>query len=123
MARVLVAEDDPDIGLLLRFKLEQAGIDVVVVANATAAVDAAREQVPDLFLLDVGLPGRSGLELCADLRADPTTRAVPIVLLSGGAHDWEIARGLAAGADEYLVKPISPQALLDRVQALIPGSA
>ncbi|GAA3868241.1 hypothetical protein GCM10022243_37390 [Saccharothrix violaceirubra] len=117
--RVLVAEDDPDIGLLIDFKLAQAGLDVITVADGAVVLDRARATEPDLFLLDVHLPGRSGLELCADLRQDPITRDKPIMLLSGGAHQWEIDEGLAAGANEYLVKPFSPAKLLEHVQNLL----
>lgn len=119
--RILVAEDDPDIRDLVQLKLEAAAFDVVAVADGAVALARALADPPDLFILDVTMPGLTGLQLCEALRREPTTAAIPIILLTARAQEADIGRGLASGADEYVVKPFSPQDLLARVEALIGG--
>ena len=117
--RVLVADDEDDIRALVALAVRKAGCDVVgSVADGGAALDFARTELPDLAVLDVSMPGATGLEVCAALRADPVTARIPILLLSAGASLDDVAAGLAAGADAYLAKPFQISGLVHQVQAL-----
>src|SRR5688500_14969951 len=123
MHRVLVADDDPDIRELVRFKLEQSGHEVTTVSDGDAALAAVRAEGPyALILLDVMMPRRSGIEVCEALRSDPATRSVPILLLTAAAQEADVDRGFAAGADDYIVKPFSPRELSSRVNAALARS-
>jgi DNA-binding response OmpR family regulator len=123
MHRVLVADDDCDIRELVRFKLEQAGHEVTTVADGNAALAVARVEGPfALILLDVMMPGSTGIEVCEALRSDPATRTVPILLLTAKAQEADVERGFAAGADDYIVKPFSPRELSNRVSAALARS-
>jgi DNA-binding response OmpR family regulator len=118
-ARVLVADDEEDIRLLVTLAVRKAGCTVVAsVADGTQALAAARAETPDLLVLDVSMPGASGLEVCAALRAEPATAGCRVLLLSAGASCDDIARGLSAGADAYLPKPFTVAALVARVREL-----
>jgi len=117
--RVLVADDEDDIRALVGLVVGKAGCTVVAsVSDGTAALAAARADRPDLAVLDVSMPGATGLEVCAQLRADPLTAGIRILLLSAGASPDDVARGLAAGADAYLAKPFAVAALVHQVRAL-----
>jgi DNA-binding response OmpR family regulator len=117
--RVLVADDEDDIRGLVCLAVRKAGAaDVTAVADGTAALAAARSQLPDLAVLDVSMPGATGLEVCSALRADPATAGIRILLLSAGASLDDVARGLAAGADAYLAKPFSVAGLVHQLRAL-----
>ncbi|WP_018681195.1 response regulator transcription factor [Actinokineospora enzanensis] len=119
MARILLAEDDPDLNDLVTFKLEQAGFEVTSVATGPDVLHAVEAGVPDLFLLDVTLPEMTGLEVCAALRRAEATRDSPVVLLTGLGRQTDIAAGLSSGADDYLLKPFSPNVLIERVNQLL----
>ncbi len=119
MATVLVADDDPDIRELVSFKLERAGHEVVAVADGPSAVAAALESPPDIAIIDVTMPGLSGLQVCAALRDDPRTAAVPLILLTARAHADDAHRGLQAGAVAYVTKPFSPRELVQQVESLL----
>ena len=117
--RVLVADDEDDIRALVCLAVRKSGCTVVSsVADGAAALDAARSEVPDLAVLDVSMPGATGLEVCAALREDPRTAGIRILLLSAGASLDDVARGLAAGADAYLAKPFQVSGLVHQVRAL-----
>jgi two-component system, OmpR family, phosphate regulon response regulator PhoB len=116
---VLVADDDADIRDLVTFKLEQAGFDVITAEDGPAALSAAHERIPDIAVLDVSMPGMSGLDVCRMLRADPTTAGMMIIILTARAQETDVEGGFSAGADDYLVKPFSPRELTSRVQALL----
>ncbi|MGZ4544378.1 MAG: response regulator transcription factor [Blastococcus sp.] len=117
--RVLVADDEDDIRDLVCLAMAKAGATVVAsVADGTAALAAARAELPDLAVLDVSMPGATGLEVCGALRDDPATAGVRILLLSAGASLDDVARGLAAGADAYLAKPFQVAGLVHQVRAL-----
>jgi DNA-binding response OmpR family regulator len=121
-ARVLVADDEEDIRLLVTLAVRKAGCTVVAsVADGTAALAAARAEIPDLLVLDVSMPGASGLEVCAALRAEPATAGCRVLLLSAGASPDDVARGLSAGADAYLPKPFTVAGLVARVRELTAG--
>ena len=117
--RVLVADDEEDIRALVCLAVTKAGCTVTdSVADGGTALAAARADVPDLAVLDVSMPGATGLEVCTALRADPATSDIRILLLSAGASLDDVARGLAAGADAYLAKPFGVAALVHQVRAL-----
>ena len=115
----LVAEDDRDIRELVTTKLAGAGYRVIAVADGTAALNAIREQLPDIALLDVMMPGISGLDVIGKLRTDERTAAVPVILLSAKSQDFDVETGIASGAVDYIVKPFSPRELLERVEAVL----
>ena len=119
---MLVADDEQDIRALVGLAVRRAGCAVAAsVADGTAALTAARSDVPDLAVLDVSMPGRTGLEVCTALRAEPATAGIRVLLLSVGASADDVARGLAAGADAYLAKPFSVAGLVAQVRELTSG--
>jgi DNA-binding response OmpR family regulator len=121
-ARVLVADDEDDIRDLVCLAVGRAGGLVIrSVADGTAALAAARADRPQLAVLDVSMPGATGLEVCSALRADPTTAGIAVLLLSAGASAADITRGLTAGADAYLAKPFSVAALVRQIRELTSG--
>jgi two-component system phosphate regulon response regulator PhoB len=119
MTAILVADDDMDIRDLVAFKLEQAGFEVTAVDNGLAALTEARREPPDLVVLDVMMPGMSGIDVCRELRGDPTTSGLPIILLTARAQEGDVEVGFGAGADDYIVKPFSPRELVNRVEAVL----
>ena len=119
MTAVLIADDDADIRDLVAFKLEQAGYEVITAEDGPAALSAAHDKVPDIAVLDVSMPGMSGLDVCRMLRADPSTADMMIIMLTARAQETDVEGGFSAGADDYLVKPFSPRELTSRVQALL----
>jgi DNA-binding response OmpR family regulator len=119
MTTVLVVDDDPDVCDLVRYKLEQSGFDVRRASDGDQALREVAAEVPDLVLLDIMMPGMSGLEVCRELRKDPATANIPVILLTALAQEADIAAGFAAGADDYIVKPFSPRELARRVTAVL----
>src|SRR3954447_4424783 len=115
----LIAEDDRDIRELVTAKLSGAGFRVIAVSDGIAALNAIREQLPDIALLDVMMPGSSGLDVIGKLRTDERTAAVPVILLSAKSQDFDVETGLASGAADYIIKPFSPRELLQRVEAVL----
>ena len=120
MTTILVADDEVPIVELVRFTLEDDGVQVVGAFDGVTAFELARAVRPDLALLDVQMPHLSGLEVCRRLRQAPECAHARIVMLSAAAQAEDRARGLAAGADDYLTKPFSPLALLTLVRSLVP---
>ena len=119
MSTILLVEDDPDIRHLVSYKLTKGGFDVVETADGLAALRAARENPPDLVLLDVRMPRMSGIEVCRELRAGPLGPKVPIIMLTARSRPQDLEQGFAAGATEYIVKPFSPRDLQERVEAAL----
>ena len=120
---VLVADDDADIRELVAFKLEQAGYDVTSVADGAAALDSIRANPPRLAVLDVMMPGLSGIDVLRQVRADESLGAVRIILLTARSRDLDVDAGFASGADDYVVKPFSPKELVHRVTVLLQRSS
>src|SRR5690606_34088540 len=118
-ATILIVEDEADLAVLLRYNLEAEGFGVVTAASGDEAVERIRDGVPDLILLDWMLPGLSGIELCRRWRAREETAAIPIIMITARGEEEERVRGLATGADDYIVKPFSVPELVARVQALL----
>src|SRR5579859_6485548 len=116
---ILIVEDEEPLTTLLRYNLEAEGYEVDAVARGDEADTRLRETAPDLVVLDWMLPGLSGIELCRRLRARPQTRQLPIIMLTARGEESERVRGLATGADDYIVKPFSVPELLARVNALL----
>ena len=117
--RVAVVEDEEALGVLLRYNLEAEGYSVSVVTRGDEAELALRESPPDLLILDWMLPGVSGIELCRRLRQRPETERLPIIMLTARGEESERIRGLATGADDYVVKPFSTPELMARVRAML----
>jgi DNA-binding response OmpR family regulator len=111
--RILVAEDEPGMAELLEYRLEKAGFDVALVNNGGDVQRVADTFRPDLVLLDIGLPIANGIEALVSLRSEPNTDTIPVVMLSGHDDDRDVTRALEAGANDYLVKPIAPELLLE----------
>jgi len=119
VARILVADDDVDIRELVEFKLSMLGHDIVAVGDGTAALGACRNARPDLAILDIMMPGMSGLEAMRAIREDPSLSDLPVILLTARAQEADVETGLSSGADDYITKPFSPRELATRVQALL----
>ena len=119
MARILVADDDVDIRELVEFKLSTMGHDIVAVGDGAAAVDACRASKPDLAVLDVMMPGVSGLDAIREIRSDPGLSDLPVILLTARAQESDVETGFDSGADDYITKPFSPRELASRVEALL----
>jgi DNA-binding response OmpR family regulator len=120
---VLVADDDDDILLLVTTRLRRDGFEVVSARDGNEALTLAREQRPDVAVLDIGMPGLDGLEVLARIRADDELRGMRIVLLTAKAQESDVRRGYTAGADLYVRKPFSPAELSMRVRLLLDESS
>ncbi|MGB8713295.1 MAG: response regulator [Onishia taeanensis] len=123
MAKVLVVDDEPNIVLSLEFLMQQAGFEVVTAEDGESALTRVAEAPPDLVLLDISLPGISGFDVLERLRANPTLTRLPIIMLTAHGREVEREKGLALGADDYITKPFSTQALVDKVKTLLDESA
>jgi two-component system, OmpR family, phosphate regulon response regulator PhoB len=117
--RVLVVDDEPDITALVAYHLAKAGYRVSTAANGPDALKAAREERPDIVILDIMLPGVSGYDVLAELRRREETRDVGVILLTARREEPDRIRGLSLGADDYLTKPFSPAELALRVNAVL----
>jgi DNA-binding response OmpR family regulator len=115
----LIAEDDRDIRELVTAKLTASGYQVISYSNGPAALAAAHEHQPDVALLDVMMPGISGIEILTRLQKDPLTNSIPVILLTAKSQEFDIDSGFAVGAADYIVKPFSPRDLVARVNAVI----
>ncbi|OYV86830.1 MAG: DNA-binding response regulator, partial [Acidiphilium sp. 21-68-69] len=116
---VLVVEDEAPLVTLLRYNLEKAGFRVDEANDGGEALARIGESTPDLVLLDWMLPTMSGIEVCRQLRRKPSTRDLPVIMITARAEDQDTVRGLETGADDYITKPFSPEALIARIRALL----
>jgi len=119
VARVLLVDDDPELLAALQQVLQEAGFEVVASTSGAEALTFLQELPPDAAVLDVVMPGSSGYEILANLRSNPVTASIPLIFLSGLSSAKERVRGLAAGADDYLVKPFEPAELILRLRKLL----
>lgn len=117
--RILVADDDRDILDLVVFKLTQAGYEAVGVADGVAALAAIEADPPRLAILDVMMPGLSGIDVLRKVRANEATKDLDIILLTARSRDSDVDAGFATGASDYVIKPFSPRELLHRVNTLL----
>ncbi len=118
-ASVLAVEDEQDLQDLLSYNLARNGFAVRCAPSAEEAAAALRKEKPDIVLLDLMLPGMDGLTFCRKLKADPSTAAIPIVMLTAKGEEADIVVGLEMGADDYVTKPFSPRVLIARVKAVL----
>ena len=121
--KVLVVEDEPDLLDLVVYNLRKEGFKAVRAENGETALELARDERPDLILLDLMLPGLDGLEVCRRLRANETTSGIPIVMMTARAEESDAVVGLALGADDYVKKPFGVKELLARVRAVLRRTA
>jgi adenylate cyclase len=121
--KILVVDDNRDNIELVRDVLEIGGYVVLEAMNGADSLKIVSEQMPDLILLDVNMPGMSGFEVCKQLKADDTTRTIPVIMLTAQSDVDSRVQGLAAGADDYLTKPYSPRELMARVDRSIRSKA
>ena len=122
-ATILIVEDEADLSELMRYNLESEGFRVASAESGDEAVERIRDGVPDLILLDWMLPGLSGIELCRRWRSREETARTPIIMITARGEEEERVRGLATGADDYMVKPFSIPELLARINALLRRSS
>jgi|SRR5271157_221139 len=123
MAKILIAEDERDIRDLITFTLRFAGYEVVAASNGEEATVLAKQEIPDLILLDVRMPRMTGYEACAVIKADARLKDIPVIFLSAKGQEAEIQAGLQAGAAEYLLKPFAPDQLTTRIKAVLAKSS
>jgi len=116
---ILVADDDPDIRGIVSLRLNKAGYETIEAANGDEALHAVRERPPALLILDVMMPQRNGFEVARELRGDPSTGDIPILMLTASVQDSDVAKGFEIGADDYLRKPFKTNELLDRVASML----
>jgi len=121
MARenILVVEDEADILELIRYNLAREGYRVIPVTSGEKVLDAVRRGKPHLIVLDLMLPGMDGFEVCRQLKQDPQSRAIPVVILTARSEDADMVAGLELGADDYITKPFSPRVLIARIRTVL----
>lgn len=119
--KVLIADDEPSIVASLEFLMRRSGHDIRVAVNGDEVLGLVEEFVPDLVILDVMMPRRSGFEVCAKIRERESWRSIKILMLSARGREAEVSKGLALGADAYLTKPFSSRELLQVVRQLLGG--
>ncbi|NIS80363.1 MAG: response regulator [Anaerolineales bacterium] len=119
MIKILIAEDERDIRDLIAFTLRYHGYHVVVAADGEQALDLTFKELPDLVMLDVRMPRMSGYEVCQRIKNDEKLQHIPVVFFSAKGQEAEVKEGLEAGAIDYILKPFSPDHLVDRVMELV----
>ncbi len=122
-AKILIVEDEEALVTLISYNLEAAGYQVVSAGTSDDAMFLLKESVPDLVILDWMLPGASGIEICRQIRAGTATRNLPVIMLTARGEEADKLRGLATGADDYMVKPFSVAELLARIKGLLRRTA
>ena len=120
---VVLAEDDVDIRDLVQIVLEQLDLEVKAVGTGAEALAVGQEEVPKLFLLDITMPGMNGLDVCRAIRADDNLQDVPVIFMTARAQASDVAAGIEAGADTYIIKPFGPIELREHVEALLDRNA
>ncbi len=116
--KILIADDEPDILEILQFNLQSEGYEVVTAKNGDEAIELAKKHLPDLIILDIMMPGKNGIEACNILRTLPALKDTLIIFLTALSDESTEIRGLETGADDYLIKPVSPKVLVSKVNAL-----
>lgn len=119
MARLLIIEDEADIRELISFNLEMSGYEVEKARDGEEGLAMARSSAFDLIILDLMLPGMDGLKVCSQLKREPDTKSVPVIMLTARSEDDDVVEGLETGADDYVTKPFSPRVLIARVKAAL----
>jgi len=121
MTRVLIVDDDKVIQQLIEVNLELEGYETARASDGEEALDQVRVFKPEVIILDVMMPKMDGREVCKRIKADPTTRAIPIVFLSARAQEMDVQSGLELGASAYMTKPFDPVDLLDVIERVLAG--
>ena len=116
---ILIVEDEPPLVEVIKYNFESAGFRTTVASDGNEALFQAEELLPELIILDWMLPGRSGIEVCRELRKRKNTKATPIIMLTARSEEIDKVKGLENGADDYVVKPFSPKELIARSKALL----
>ena len=116
--KILIADDEQNIVISLEFLMKREGFEVLIANDGEEAVRRIRSDPPDLVLLDVMMPKKSGFEVCQEIKADPALAAVRILMLTAKGRDTEVAKGLALGADAYMTKPFSTKELVEKVRSM-----
>ena len=116
--KILIADDEPDILEIIQFNLVAEGYEVITAKNGDEAIEQAKKHLPDLIILDVMMPGKTGIETCNILRSQPAFKETLIVFLSALSDEGTEIRGLESGADDYITKPIRPKILISKIIAL-----
>jgi two-component system phosphate regulon response regulator PhoB len=119
LKKLLIADDEPGIRRLVRMTLESDEYEIIEASNGDEALDLARHHKPALVLLDVMMPRRGGFDICRELKTDPQTASITIVMLTARAQESDEVQGRAAGADDYFMKPFSPVALMRKVDEIL----
>ncbi|TVT59219.1 MAG: response regulator [Azoarcus sp. PHD] len=117
--KILIADDEPNIVISLEFLMKREGFDVTVATDGEEAVNRIRSDRPDLVLLDVMMPKKSGFEVCQEIKSDPELESTRILMLTAKGRDTEVSKGLALGADAYMTKPFSTKELVERVRSML----
>lgn len=117
--KVLIVDDEPNIVISLEYLMKKEGFEVAVAGDGEAALQKAASFAPDVVLLDVMMPKKSGYEVCSAMRADPALAGTKIIMLTAKGRDTEVAKGLAMGADAYVTKPFSTKDLVAQVKAML----
>ena len=123
MARILIVEDEPDVLLLLENRVRGAGHDVVSATNGEEGLTLVATEKPDLVVLDWMMPRRDGIDVCEEIRASDPEHTIKVLMLTARSQQSDVDRAMAAGADDYIVKPFSSRDLIERINALIDGRA
>lgn len=117
--KILVADDEPNIVISLEYLLRREGYTVIVAKDGQEALDAIARELPDLVLLDVMMPKKTGFEVCQEVRANEALQATRILMLTAKGRDTDVAKGLALGADAYMTKPFSTRELVEKVAQMV----
>lgn len=119
MAHILVADDEPDIRQLIAFTLQLGGHEITQAANGSEAVELTQQTQPDLIIMDVRMPKMNGYDACQIIKKTEATQHIPIVFLSAKGQDEDVTAGITIGAVAYIVKPFSPQELMQRINDIL----
>ena len=119
MKKILICDDEPHILEAVAFVARKAGYDVLTAENGEDALRLARAELPGLVLLDLNMPIKSGYQVCEEIKADPATRSMYVIMLTAKGQESDRTRGVAAGADEYITKPFSPRKLRQRLTEIL----
>ena len=117
--KVLVVDDEEYIQHILNFSFGAEGYEVITAGDGEEAINKAKDEKPDVIVLDIMMPNMDGYEACKRLKSDPKTKAIPVILLTAKGRDVDRKLGNEAGADDYVVKPFSPGRLIERVQGMM----
>ena len=118
-SKILIADDEQNIVISLEFLMKREGFQVTVANDGEEALARIREGAPDLVLLDVMMPRKTGFEVCQAVKSDPALQSVKILMLTAKGRDTEVAKGLAIGADAYVTKPFSTKDLVAKVKSML----